>query len=247
MTEARYCIRSDYQSNALLTHERDSPGLYWTDSRIRASLVYQFPVYMLARKLILEHRIDSVIDVGCGVATKLELLHRSLPHVRYAGIDQDHAIQICRQRHDFGHWYVDDFDSPSNELQGLKAGLVICSDVIEHVEDPDKLLDYLKQRAEKEGLILLSTPDRDGLRGKDCTSCPNKYHVREWNRPELKAYLESRGFRIVEQLRQLGVKIAANRIFLQEVVIRALTGKAIRWNQVCVLTNDGEKPFNGHA
>lgn len=238
MNEARYCIRSDYQPNAVLTHEQDSPEEYWTESRIRASLVYQYPVYMLAKKLIVERRIEKVIDVGCGVATKLELLHKSLPHVQYAGIDQEHAIQVCRERRTFGHWFVDDFDNPSDELNDLKAGLVICSDVIEHLGDPDKLLSYLKRRVQEDGIILLSTPDRDGLRGKDSAACPNKYHVREWNRPELRAYLESRGFRVADQFRQLGVKLAPNRIFFQEVVFRALKGKAVRWNQVCILTTD---------
>ncbi|MBM4422652.1 MAG: hypothetical protein FJ030_04575 [Chloroflexi bacterium] len=45
---------------------------------------------------------------------------------------------------------------------------------------------------------MISTPERDVLRGPDALHCPKAEHVREWNRSEFARYLETRGLEIVE-------------------------------------------------
>ena len=70
--------------------------------------------------------------------------------------------------------------------------------MIEHLVDPDKLLIAIHTATGPESLILISTPERDRLRGKDCLSSPKAAHVREWNFAEFAAYLKSRGLTILE-------------------------------------------------
>lgn len=231
-----YFIKPGYRINdAALTNEVVSGQNYWNDERLKRSLTYQYPVYMTAREFIRKGGIARVIDVGCGVATKLGALHRAFPEVEFVGIDQPSTIEFCQAHHRFGRWLADDLEHPDGRLSELTGDLVICSDVIEHMSDPDVLLRYLKGRVRPGGMILLSTPERDALRGRSCCSSPNAYHVREWNRQELSAYLRSAGFSIVQHWMQLPVKCEFSNIFFTHVVKRALSGRPVRWNQVCLL------------
>jgi hypothetical protein len=79
----------------------------------------------------------------------------------------------------------------------LKADLVICSDVIEHIKDPDTLLRFISSMQSR--LIILSTPERNAIAGSNDYGPPaNPSHYREWNAPEFKKYL-SQWFVIEEQ------------------------------------------------
>ena len=68
--------------------------------------------------------------------------------------------------------------------------LVISSDVIEHIPDPDTLLDLIEQCNPK--LIVLSTPDRDLFKLGHNGPPVNRSHVREWNMPEFNQYISSK-------------------------------------------------------
>jgi hypothetical protein len=70
---------------------------------------------------------------------------------------------------------------------------------------------------------------------ESCTNSPNKFHIREWNYEELENYLLSSGFCVVEHFVQYPIRFGFNRIFFNEVVKRLITGKGLKYNQVCVL------------
>ena len=234
-----YFIKGGYRVNdAVITNDYIAGEHYWNEARIRRSLRYQYPVYNLAGRLIAQGSVRQVIDVGCGVATKLEMLHRAFPAVEFIGVDQPATIDFCRRRYRFGRWVADDLERPSADLTGLTGDLVICADVIEHMGDPDILLEYLKARVRPGGRILLSTPERDALRGRACNRSPNRYHVREWNEAELATYLRTAGFTIIRHELQLPVKAEFSRMFSTHVVRHALLGRPVRCNQVCLLGVD---------
>jgi hypothetical protein len=125
-------------------------------------------------------------------------------------------------------------DSPASAP--VVGQLVICSDVIEHVVDPDVLLGYLRTCTGSGGLVILSTPERHRLRGRNCIRSPNPAHVREWSFGELRRYLEARGFRVRGHFLSLPTRIALNRLFWRNVVRHWIsTGRSPRYNQVCLL------------
>lgn len=231
-----YFIKDGYRPNtSAVTREGGEEEFYWTASRLKMSYRYQFPVYRLASQLMKENGFHSVVDVGCGVATKLAELHKWHPAAEIVGIDQPHAIAFCQQHWNFGTWIADDFENPATEHDSVRADLVICADVVEHLEDPDILLAYLKKRVTERGLIAMSTPERDLLRGVDCDYSPNPYHVREWNASEFARYLESSGFEIVSSQLQLPVRPGFDRTTKSEILTRWIRGKPLRYNQVVVL------------
>jgi 2-polyprenyl-6-hydroxyphenyl methylase/3-demethylubiquinone-9 3-methyltransferase len=158
---------------------------------------YQRHVYIRALALAREHGFRSVIDVGCGPATKLvEILRPAVGAV--VGVDVAPAIEYCRRAHaGAAEFHIVDLERPALAL-GRTFDLVVCSDVIEHLADPDPLLRFLPGLLAPGGLIVLSTPEREALRGAAAFSSGNPEHVREWNRAELAAYLDARGFTILE-------------------------------------------------
>jgi len=233
MTIEKYFIKDDYVPNKeAVTRDEVSGKQYWSKSSIYSSYYYQFSVYQYAKKLIQEKRVEEVIDVGCGTGTKLALIHNDLPEVNFVGIDRKAAIDYCKKHYSFGNWYVDDIENPDKSLGDIKAKLVICSDVIEHLLNPDLLLSYLKKKVTIDGYILLSTPERDIMRGKSCTTSPNKFHIREWNYEEFENYLLYSGFHIVEHFLQYQVRVGINRMFLKIAIRRLISGKALKYNQV---------------
>ena len=73
--------------------------------------------------------------------------------------------------------------------------IIIASDVIEHIADPDELLDLIEKSEPK--LIVLSTPDRNLLQKGHDGPPRNTAHFREWSFDEFRQYIESR-FNIIE-------------------------------------------------
>jgi SAM-dependent methyltransferase len=196
---------------------------------------YQRQVYVRARDLMRRHGFRSVVDIGCGPATKLiEILKPVASEL--VGLDTEAAVEYCRRLHGDEVFHAVDLERPALDLNRT-FDLVICSDVIEHLEDPDLLLDLLLRLVAPSGLIVLSTPERDGLRGPDSNVPPAALeHVREWNRSEFATYLEERGFAILDHRLLLplalvrGAWIRALRIFARQ----ALKGRDLRTCQMVV-------------
>ncbi len=142
---------------------------------------WQKEVYELAGELGLAHHYSSVIDVGCGSGYKL--VHQ-LGHYTTTGIELRPAWEWLSREYPEREWLLFDTVKPGD----LRADMVICSDVVEHIENPDDLLDFLSEISFQH--LVISTPERDGMAGKQDFGPPeNTSHYREWNAAEFKKYL----------------------------------------------------------
>lgn len=183
-----YFIRPGYRS-------RPAPQ-YFEDFVPAADRIYQPDVYALAGAMAcLGPR--RIVDVGCGKGGKLAAL---AAHNEVVGVDIGVNIEYCRSNHRFGRWFEHDIES-SDELPldsvDLRGAIVICADVIEHLVDPLPLLHKLRRCSDRGAIVLLSTPERDLVRGQLDPGPPkNQAHVREWNLGELRALLLHVGFTI---------------------------------------------------
>lgn len=165
---------------------------------IKYAAIFQYDVYKYAQTLIEECNLKTVLDVGCGTGVKLKTLIQPVCN-DITGIDTEHAIELCKSRFSFGTWIVIDIES--NPTLQLNKGfdLIIVSDIIEHLKDPDILVTFIKRNAKKNTFILFSTPERDLARGKRSFGPPeNVSHVREWNMKELNIYISNSGFTILK-------------------------------------------------
>jgi len=191
-TTGSYCIKSGYRCNL----DSNGNAIPYFDDVTRAS-AYQAEVYRFAAEVIKEKGLKSVLDIGCGFGIKLaRYIYPVCSDI--TGIDVQHAIEFCKREYCFGNWFVDDIEKPSLRL-GRKFDLVISADVIEHLANPDALLEYIESSSHPGTYVILSTPERDVARGRDNFGPPaNKSHVREWNAAEFRKYIAGYGFDILE-------------------------------------------------
>ncbi|MDH3609258.1 MAG: class I SAM-dependent methyltransferase, partial [Gammaproteobacteria bacterium] len=112
-------------------------------------------------------------------------------------IDQPSMESVINR--DFPQWSF----LPINleHIESTQYGLfdcVVCSDVIEHLINPDSLLKLIHSITKPSSTIIISTPERDILRGPNCLKSPHKEHVREWNAAEFSNYISQSGLKIID-------------------------------------------------
>lgn len=154
------------------------------DGGVREPHVHAFAAFLAERMAC-----PTLIGIGCGVADKLAPMH---PGFRIVGVDAGEDPDAIRNRHPFGSWLAWDIDRgrpPKIEAQALQDAVVVCSDVIERIERPERLLGALHDWLATARLAVISTPDRDrsGGAGDGPPGCPRR--VRAWTLPEFKRLL----------------------------------------------------------
>lgn len=155
---------------------------------------FQREVYQKARELAFQHGYMRVLDIGCGSAFKLRTYFEGFDTV---GIDMPKTVSWLKEQYPSGKWTVFDLNKDELISSSEEYDLVICSDVIEHLADPHKLIKLLQQLTYKH--LVISSPDRFLIeqRGGSRLGPPmNPCHVREWNCREFARYLENNGFTI---------------------------------------------------
>jgi 2-polyprenyl-3-methyl-5-hydroxy-6-metoxy-1,4-benzoquinol methylase len=180
-----YCIPNDYIINPVIHMMQNE----------RQSLEFQTEVYRYAFLLSKKYRLESILDVGCGRAKKLE--EYILPITSdITGIDCEDTIKRVSKEVSFGNWIAKEITKDTSIIK-KDFDLIIVSDVIEHFEYPEYLLDYVKKQSHCSTYILFSTPDRRSL-NNELGPPNNKKHVREWLFNEFVEFLESFEFNIID-------------------------------------------------
>jgi 2-polyprenyl-3-methyl-5-hydroxy-6-metoxy-1,4-benzoquinol methylase len=157
---------------------------------------FQKEVYLFADKFMVKNNLNSVIDVGCGSGFKLINI---LGKYDTIGIETEPCLTFLKEKYTDKKWLQSGKSEISFINYEIKSDLVICSDVIEHILNPDELILFLKNLKSK--YYILSTPCRKVLvedYGRIDNGPPNNNcHIREWTMTELVKYL-SLNFNILE-------------------------------------------------
>jgi SAM-dependent methyltransferase len=171
----RYCIAAGYR-------HRDEPHFFDDTGNTEN---WQREVYQYAQNLLAGRGLRRVYDVGCGSGYKLV---RYLGDFDTVGFDLPATVAFLREKYPERRWEVGDF-AASVEAPDL----AVCSDVIEHLPDPDALMTFLTRM--KAPHVILSTPTRRLLyrRSSSFQFGPpaNPSHCREWNFDEFAEYVSA--------------------------------------------------------
>jgi hypothetical protein len=154
----------------------------WDDTTFKDE--WQDEVYKKAKEIFVREDLKSVWDVGCGSGFKLM---KYFCDFKTIGTDLEKTVDFLNEEYPKREWTT---GVPTS------ADMVICADVLEHLIDPDKMMQLIGST--KPSWIVLSTPERDRRNVEPRLGPPSHWpHCREWNRAEFKAYAED-WFRIVE-------------------------------------------------
>ncbi|MDQ7017838.1 MAG: methyltransferase domain-containing protein [Robiginitomaculum sp.] len=110
---------------------------------------------------ILGNTTKSLLEVGCGYGFSLDFAHQAMGW-NVLGIDPSHLARTGAS--ELGIPIQDGYLDADTKLEGIPFDLVVSSEVIEHIADPDPFIDALAMAAGTHGTILLTTPDIEGLR-----------------------------------------------------------------------------------
>jgi SAM-dependent methyltransferase len=170
-------------------------GRYFLDAPIAETFqVHQPEVYGVAKFLLTAMGRSTVVDIGCGTGRKL------FPHSACGtliGIDFGTNIEIFARLFPDAQAVTVDLEQVMIEDLPRIAwadALVICSDVIEHLKDPTRVLKLLSWVSSLGAVIVISTPDREKVhRGHHGGPPVNPSHVREWSLDELRRLFDFHG------------------------------------------------------
>ena len=150
---------------------------------------YQRQVYIYGKKQMEGNGYSSVLDIGCGSAFKLI---KYFKQYKVCGIEIEPTYTWLKTTYPEFHFYT-----PDHTIEE-EIDLIVCSDVIEHVENPDDFINNIKKRKFKK--IIFSTPERDCSRGKyDMGPPKNGHHFREWTFTEFNNFM-CKHFRIEDHV-----------------------------------------------
>ncbi len=145
---------------------------------------WQDYVYETAFRIFRRENLRNVVDIGCGSGFKLLKYFSS---VDTTGIELKETIRSLRKSYPNRNWLV----AEQNDQSFPPGDLYICSDVIEHVRQPDRFLDRISKSPFR--YVVLSTPAREILFAdgkRDFLGPPdNIAHFFEWTMGEFHRFV----------------------------------------------------------
>lgn len=134
------------------------------------------------------NRPESVLDVGAGTGDDLFAIHGLVPEAALVAVEPNDAMRAD----------LPTFAAACDDIAGARGqyDLVLCIDVLEHVPDPDALLDQVIERVKVGGLLLEAHATHD-------QSTP--LHLPELEGWHPDATLRREGFTLVEEIGRLAV------------------------------------------
>ena len=138
--------------------------------------------------------IKTVLDIGSGSGYKLI---KYFNHLNPTGLEIEPTLSWLRNKYPDNNWVESNFYEEIGNFD-----LIICSDVIEHIDDPDTLVNFINKIGFK--FLVISTPERNEIqryqKGYLWDGPPlNLSHYREWTLAEFNNYI-SQFFNVKEQL-----------------------------------------------
>jgi SAM-dependent methyltransferase len=99
----------------------------------------------------------SILDIGCGDGLELIFLRAAAPHARISAVDWSDRLKPEIKK-------LTDTQFQSGNIIGYveetveKFDLIFSNHVIEHMYNPDKILELLRARLESDGIMLAALP-----------------------------------------------------------------------------------------
>lgn len=145
--------------------------------------------------------IESVLDVGCGEGFTLDRLHKEKIGKSYEGIEyEETAVELAKKMYPkltFKQGDIYKLPYKSNSFD-----LVVCTEVLEHLEDPKKAYRELLRVSKK--YVLLSVPNEPFFTVQRMARFQNilklgahPEHIQHWTMLSFMKFVKVRGVKVV--------------------------------------------------
>ena len=99
----------------------------------------------------------KLFDVGCGEGFMLNLVNQQYPNVELYGCDiNESAVNFAKQQVPKADLFV--CDGSNINVPSHSFDVIVCTEVLEHVLEPEKILAEIKRVLKPGGSVLLSVP-----------------------------------------------------------------------------------------
>lgn len=145
----------------------------------------------------------KILDIGCGAGSLTALWQKKLPNLSFDGIDiSNKAIKLAKK-----HYPNIKFRTVPAEKINHKYDCISICEVIEHVENPNKILKNIYQKLNNKGILYLTTQlekDKSTLIGwlyQNKNILPKEKiagHIQTFDRKSIAKLIKQSGFKIVD-------------------------------------------------
>jgi SAM-dependent methyltransferase len=138
--------------------------------------------------------IGKILDVGCAYGFMLERVQDSFDKF---GVDvSDYAITIAKKRLPNVKFAIANVEE-GLPFQEETFDIIMCNDVLEHLENPRIALGNIKKVLKKDGILYINTPNLNSFRKKVLRYADEKeHHISLFSHNELLDLLEQVGFKV---------------------------------------------------
>lgn len=150
----------------------------------------------------------SVLDIGCGIGVVTKIVSQNFPNARITGFDLSReVVKSAKLLLPSTDIYVGDIHALPHNNHSFD--LVICLEVIEHLDQPNTILDNISKACKK--YSIFSIPNDWKFRAinimrfkylEEKGNSPD--HIHEWNREDFVALL-SHHFKVVNISGVIGI------------------------------------------
>lgn len=163
---------------------------YTYDNELYQRLLQSFLRHLY--EMLMEVEPESVLDAGCGEGFVVDYLARQNPDLKLTGVDlSEEAIAYAeahfgeRARFRTGSVYKLPFSDNSFDV-------VLCSEVLEHLDDPGRAVQELKRVARRH--VLITVPREPYFQwlnnvGQWLDISPDPGHVNFWTKDSFQAFV----------------------------------------------------------
>lgn len=135
-----------------------------------------------------------VFDLGSGQGDLLQKLHALLPSAKFLGAElSESGVAISRQKVPQATFFVADIFHPPARLNEFEswATHAVCSEVLEHVDDPAAFLKQARKYLAPEAKLIVTVPG-----GPMSAFDRHIGHRQHFDRREIRALLEQAGYAV---------------------------------------------------
>lgn len=117
-------------------------------------------------KRMINHSFESkkfnnskkIVDIGCGLGEQLYFLKQLIPSASFVNCDIDpQIIELGKKKYSDIEFKLQSADSI--EFDDKSVDVIICSNLIEHVNNPEKVLREIRRVLKDDGLLLIDFPN----------------------------------------------------------------------------------------